>query len=301
VERHVSLVQRLRAWHPAPPPLPAELAGLVAPDDPEWFARELAIAAAPPWWFGRLALRVFAPLPRVFGRFEVTGSVREDWRRGPLLLAANHIGDFDTFVVAAALHRAGLYPRFMATGSIVAAPVVGPLLERAGVIRVVRGTDQAAHAARVARVALDRGGQVLAYPEGRVGLAPDGWPERGRTGLARMALDADVPVIPVSQWGAHRVLQYGNDRGKLRTAVQALRSRPALRVHLGPPVFFEDLRAGRVGDANRARTRIAAAITRGLVPLRADEPADRMAYVDPTRPTTGVAAFPGGVVPADVP
>jgi 1-acyl-sn-glycerol-3-phosphate acyltransferase len=297
----MTLRERIRAWHPTPPPLPPELAALVGPDDPDWFARELAIAAAPPWWFGKLALRVFSRLPRVFGRLQVTGGVREEWLRGPLLLAANHIGDFDIFVVAAALHRAGVYPRFMATGSIVAAPVVGPLLERAGIIRVVRGTDLAAHAVRVARVALDSGGQVLTYPEGRVGLAPDGWPERGRTGLARMALDADVPVIPVSQWGAHEVLQYANDWGKLRTALRAVRHRPALRVHIGPAVYFEDLRAGRVGDANRARARIAAAVTRGLVPLRAGEPRDRMAYVDPTRPTTGVAAFPGGVVPADVP
>ena len=32
-----------------------------------------------------------------------------------------------------------------------------------------------------------------------------------------MALGMGVPVIPVSQWGAHEVLQYGNDWGKLRT------------------------------------------------------------------------------------
>jgi 1-acyl-sn-glycerol-3-phosphate acyltransferase len=56
-----------------------------------------------------------------------------------------------------------------------------------------------------------------------------------------------------------------------------------------------------VGDANRARARIAAALTRGLEPLRAGEPRDRVAFVEPTRPTTAVAAFPGGVVPADIP
>jgi 1-acyl-sn-glycerol-3-phosphate acyltransferase len=134
-----------------------------------------------------------------------------------------------------------------------------------------------------------------------VGLAPDGWPERGRTGLARLALDAGVPVIPVSQWGAHQVLQYGNDWGKLRTALRAIWRQPAFRVHIGPAVYFEDLSPGRVGDANRARTRIAAALTRGLEPLRAREPRDRVAFADPTRPTTGVAAFPGGVVPADIP
>ena len=116
-----------------------------------------------------------------------------------------------------------------------------------------------------------------------------------------MALAADVPVIPVSQWGAHEVLQYRNDRRKVWTLLTAVWRQPALQVHLGPPVFFEDLRPGRVGDAHRARIRIAAALTRGLAPLRAGEPTDRIAYADPTRPTTATAAFPGGVVPPDVP
>jgi hypothetical protein len=118
--------------------------------------------------------------------------------------------------------------------------------------------------------------------------------------MARLALGIGVPVLPVSQWGAHEVLQYANDWGKLRTAVRAVLTRPRLRVHVGPPVDFSDLRPGRVGDANRARYRIAAAITRGLVPLRSEE-RDRPRFVDPSRPTTAVAAYPGGVVPEDVP
>ncbi len=221
-------------------------------------------------------------------------------RTGQLLLAANHIGDFDPFVIAVALHRAGVMPRMMATGGIFDAPIVGPLLERTGGIRVDRGTELARNAVRVTEVALVHRGHVVAYPEGRIGLTADGWPERGRTGMARLALGVGVPVIPVSQWGAHEVLQYANDWGKLRTVLRALVRRPVLRVHVGPPVDFGDLRMGRVGDANRARYRITAAITRGLVPLRADE-ADRPAFVDRTRPTTAVAAFPGGVVPAEIP
>jgi hypothetical protein len=73
-------------------------------------------------------------------------------------------------------------------------------------------------------------------------------------------------VIPVGQWGAHEVLQYGNGWGKVRTTVRALVRRPVLAVHIGPPVRLDDLQMGRVGDADRARYRIAAAITRGLVP-----------------------------------
>jgi 1-acyl-sn-glycerol-3-phosphate acyltransferase len=291
---------RSRARWPRIPPLPDDLARLVRPDDPDWFAREMAVAAAPPWWFWRFLLRRFAWLVGLFGRVEVTGGVPEELRRGPLLLAANHIGDFDPFVVAVALARVGVTPRFMATGGIFSAPVVGPLFERAGAIRVERGTELARHAVRVTEVALVQGGHVVAYPEGRIGLTADGWPERGRTGMARLALGVGVPVIPVSQWGAHEVLQYRTDWGKGRTLLRAVARRPRLRVHVGPPVLLDDLRVGRVGDANRARYRIAAAITRGLVPLREGE-RDRPAYVDPTRPTTAVAAFPGGVVPEDLP
>jgi 1-acyl-sn-glycerol-3-phosphate acyltransferase len=294
------LQTRLITWRPATPPLPEDLARLVLPDDPEWFAREMAIAVAPPWWFWRFVLRRFSWLVSVFGRVEVTGSIPEELRNGPLLFAANHIGDFDPFVVAVALHRLGVFPRIMATGGIHSTPVAGPLLERTGSIRVERGTELARHAVRVTEVALVHGGHVVAYPEGRVGLTPDGWPERGRTGMARLALGLGVPVIPVSQWGAHEVLQYGNDWGKLRTVLRAIVRRPALKVHVGPPVRLDDLRMGRVGDANRARYRIAAAITGGLVGLRADE-ARRPHYVDRTRPTTAAAAFPGGVVPADLP
>jgi 1-acyl-sn-glycerol-3-phosphate acyltransferase len=188
----------------------------------------------------------------------------------------------------------------MATGGIIDAPVAGPLLERTGGIRVERGTELARHAVRVTEAALAHAGHVVVYPEGRVGLTPDGWPERGRTGMARMALGLGVPVIPVSQWGAHEVLRYANDWGKVGTVLRAIVRRPRLRVHVGPPVVLDDLKMGRVGDANRARYRITAAITRGLVPLRADEK-HGPAWVDATRPTTAVAAYPGGVVPDDVP
>ena len=296
----MSVGGRIRDWRPRTPPLPDHLAVVVKPDDPDWFARELAIAAAPPWRVWRFLLENFSWLVDIFGRVEVTGEIPEELRRGPLLLAANHIGDFDPFVIAAALHKLGVMPRIMATGGILATPVAGALLERAGGIRVERGTELARHAVRVTEVALVHGGHVVAYPEGRIGLAPDFWPERGRTGMARLALGVGVPVLPVSQWGAHEVLHYGNDWGKVRTALRAVVRRPVLRVHVGPPVRLDDLKLGKVGDANRARMRIAAAITRGLVPLRAGEP-DAPRFADPTRPTTGTAAFPGGVVPEDIP
>nr|WP_246215163.1 lysophospholipid acyltransferase family protein [Modestobacter muralis] len=283
------------------PPLPAQLADQVGPADPEWFPRELAVAAAPTWWAWRFVLDRLSWVPLAFGRLQLTGKVPAELLDGPLLLAVNHIGDFDPFLVGVALHRAGVQPRFLVKSGLMDVPVLGALLERCGCIRVERGTDLAGHAVRVTEVALAAGAHVVAYPEGRIGLTGDGWPERGRTGMARMALAAGIPVIPVSQWGAHEVVQYGLGRGKVSSLLTALWRRPALRVRIGPPVDFTDLRPGRLGDANRARTRIDAALTRGLAPLRAGEPTDRIAHGDLTRPTTARAAFPGGVVPPEIP
>jgi 1-acyl-sn-glycerol-3-phosphate acyltransferase len=79
-----TLTQRIRAWRPGTPPLPEDLARLVKADYPEWFAREMAIAAAPPWWFWRFVLRNFSWLVSIFGRVEVTGGIPEGLRDGPL-------------------------------------------------------------------------------------------------------------------------------------------------------------------------------------------------------------------------
>ena len=67
-------VGRLFGWRPTTPELPEDLARLLRPDDPEWFGREMAIAAAPPWEFWTFVLRHFSWLVELFGPVEVTGS-----------------------------------------------------------------------------------------------------------------------------------------------------------------------------------------------------------------------------------
>ena len=61
--------------------------------------------------------------------------------------------------------------RFLAKAELFAPPVVGDVVRAMGGIRVERGTELARHAVRVTEVALVSGGHVVAYPEGRVGLA----------------------------------------------------------------------------------------------------------------------------------
>ncbi|WNM38726.1 lysophospholipid acyltransferase family protein [Micromonospora halotolerans] len=232
------------------------------------------------WRAAQLAARGLVGL---LGRLEVSGDVPEDLRHGPLILAANHISPFDPVVLAAACQARGIHPRIMATGGLFRAPVIGSLMRRAGHIRVDRGTRSVHHSLEMAAGAVAGGSVVLVYPEGRIGLDPGMWPERGKTGAARLAFASGAPVVPVAQWGSHEVLPYRAPKGMLRGLARAVLRRPVIRVHFSAPVLLRDLHPGTPGAARRATDRIIDAITDDLAPLRPDEPV-RPRHVDPGRP-----------------
>lgn len=230
---------------------------------------------------------------RVVGNLEITGTIPPELARRPGLIAANHIGMFDPFVLTAALRKSGVNPRFLLTGGLLDAPVVGWGLRQGGSIRVDRGKSNVIEAfGRTTEALRCASGPVLVYPEGRVSREPGLWPERGKTGVARMALAANVPVMTISQWGAHEAVYWGTERVTgwqdfkplLTSWLRATRDRPTFRVHFGPVVDLSDLSASRPGDAVRAHKRIMQTITDRLVPLRPDEP-DTPRFHDPTRPT----------------
>ncbi|MEU5566316.1 lysophospholipid acyltransferase family protein [Micromonospora musae] len=235
----------------------------------------------PAMWRGAqlLARGVVAPLARL----EVSGTVPEALRRGPLILAANHLSPFDPIVLTAACRARGVAPRIMATGGLFRAPVIGALMRRAGHLRVDRGTAAVGRALDAAAAAVAAGSVILVYPEGRIGLDPGLWPERGKTGAARLAFACGAPVVPVAQWGAHEVLPYRAPKGLLKGVARALLRRPVIRVHFGEPVDLAGLSPETPGAARRATDRIIDAITDSLVPLRPDEP-DRPRHVDRGRP-----------------
>jgi len=223
-------------------------------------------------------------------RLRVTGDVPDALRHGPLILAGNHIGTFDPVAITAATRVRRLAPRMMATGGLFRAPVVGPLMRSAGHIPVDRGRDAIANAIPDAASALRAGSVVFIYPEGRIGLDPAMWPERAKTGLARLALATGVTVVPVATWGSHEVIAYHGRGAMIRSLLSCVWRRPTVRVHFGRAVDLSGLRAGVVGHAQEASDRIIGAITAELVPLRTDEP--RLPrHVDPTRPVSTARAY----------
>lgn len=242
------------------------------------------------WRAAQVAARV---LVAAVARLRVTGELPPgpDGRRGegPLILAANHISPFDPVALAAACRTRRVAPRFLATGGLFHAPVVGAVMRHWGHIPVHRRTVRVTEAVPDTTAALAAGAVVLVYPEGRIGLNADMWPERGRTGVGRLALATGATVVPVAQWGAHETVPYSSPQGLLRAIPGTVWRRPVVRVRFGRPVDLSDLRDGQPGHARRATDRIILAITRELAVLRVDEP-ELPRHVDPSRPVRAVGS-----------
>ncbi|MEV0899480.1 lysophospholipid acyltransferase family protein [Actinoplanes sp. NPDC049802] len=231
---------------------------------------------SPVWRVPRL-WRLLLALSRIvvfpLARLRVSGSMPEQLAGGPVIVATNHVSPFDPVVLMAACHKAGIVPRFMATGGVFRAPLVGSVMRHCGHIRVDRNSAHVADALPAAAKALAENSVVVVYPEGRIGLDPWMWPERGKTGAARMAAMSGAPVLPVAQWGTHAVIPYEAPKRLGRALIKALLRRPVVRVRFGDrPVDLAPAEIGTPGaQALHATRLIMEAVDETLTPLRRDE------------------------------
>lgn len=240
-------------------------------------------------WF-RAAEVVLIPLIRA--------RTRSCWRglenvpaRGGAVLAANHISKIDPMTFGYAVRAAGRVPRFLAKAELFTHPAVGRVFVGTDMIPVHRGGENAAASVQAAVDAVRGGGAVIVYPEATITRDPGLWPMVGKTGAARIALATGAPVVPMAQWGAHRILPPYARR-------PVLWPRTTVYVRAGRPVDLDDLRGQEPTPAvlAEATARIMAAITAELEAIRAERaPAERF---DPRR--AGIAEYgdpmpgPGG-------
>lgn len=126
-------------------------------------------------------------------------------REGPALLVLNHVSHMDPAVDAVFVHRQKRVPRFLAKQAVAEAPVFGKIFLGSGGIPVYRGSSSAGDSLRAAHQALQDGKVVVIYPEGTITKDPDGWPKKSYTGAARLAVQNDVPVIPIARWGTNYI------------------------------------------------------------------------------------------------
>jgi len=125
---------------------------------------------------------------------------------GGAVLASNHVSYFDFMFVGLVAHPKRRFVRFMAKKSVFDNPVSGPLMRGMHHIPVDRGAGAAAYDAAVD--ALRAGELVGVFPESTISRAYV--PRTFKTGSARMALDARVPLLPVVVWGGHRLWTTGH-------------------------------------------------------------------------------------------
>ncbi len=132
--------------------------------------------------------------------------------QGPALLVANHISYLDPLYTAVFVNRRGRIPRFLAKSDLWKVPVFRRILRATGQIPVQRDSADAQVSLRDAIAALRQDKVVVIYPEGTITRDPASWPMLSHTGVARLALTAEVPVIPLVHWGTHHVWDHYHRR-----------------------------------------------------------------------------------------
>jgi 1-acyl-sn-glycerol-3-phosphate acyltransferase len=151
-------------------------------------------------------------------------------RRGPVILVSNHLSFADHFFGPLPLPRKLV---FLAKAEYFTGTGIKGLASRAffagsGQIPIDRTGGEAAERALRSGLRVLAGGNVLGiYPEGT--RSPDGQLYKGRTGVARLALESRAPVVPCAMIGTFEFLPPGSRRPNVKV-------RPG--VIFGPPMEF---------------------------------------------------------------
>jgi 1-acyl-sn-glycerol-3-phosphate acyltransferase len=145
---------------------------------------------------------------------------------GPFILAANHISFVDSLFMPLVCPRDVV---FLGKADYFDKARTRWFMKATNVIPVRREGGSAGEAAIMAGIRVLGEGKVVGiYPEGT--RSPDRRLYRGKTGVARMALEAQVPVIPVSIHGTEEIMP-------LDSKMPRLRGRPT--VTFGKPLYFD--------------------------------------------------------------
>ena len=151
--------------------------------------------------------RVTHALSRLVWRIRYAGleHIPQQDESGGLIVAANHQTYVDPFWVSVPVRRP---LRFLAWDGAFTWPLAGRAMRMLGAwpLQVEGGGDAAA--IRRALQWLRGGGALVIFPEGGRAEA-DGALARFKNGAARMALEAGVPILPVTIRGGQRVWPRG--------------------------------------------------------------------------------------------
>jgi len=165
--------------------------------------------------------------PFLFLLWRVRAEGRENIpAHGPVILAANHQSFCDSFFLPSVVRRRVTY---VAKAEYFDSWKTAWFFRAAGQIPMNRSGGDASQRALDTATEVLRGGGVLAiYPEGT--RAPDIRLHKGKTGVARLSLGCDVPVIPVGIVGTCAVQPPGS---------MFMRPFRPVTIRFGPPLAYD--------------------------------------------------------------
>ena len=148
-------------------------------------------------------------------------------RTGGAVIAINHTSYLDFIHAALAVRESKRKLRVMAKTELANNKVLAFLMRGCGVIEVDRSAGAAAF--QVGVDALRRGELVGVYPEATISRSFE--IKEFKSGAARMAIEANVPIIPVIVWGAQRLVTKGGPKnlGRNHFPISWKLGRPLIR------------------------------------------------------------------------
>ncbi len=162
---------------------------------------------------------------------------------GGVIIASNHLAVSDSFFLPLVLKRKIVFlgKSEYFTGKGIKGYATRSFMAGVGTIPVHRGGGRASEAALRTGLQVLQSGEMLGiYPEGT--RSPDGRLYRGKTGGARMAIEAGVPIVPVAMVGTDVAQPLG----------QKVPKRADIGVRIGPALDLSEF-AGRQEDRETLR------------------------------------------------
>lgn len=193
-------------------------------------------------WRAAIIAGILRPIIRLMFRIDVKG-IENLPKSGAYVLGANHVTYLDALAVAYAVYyRMRRLPHFLAKGNLFKAPLVGSILLSVEQVPVYRGGHTNREPMDAANAMLQAGRVISIFPEGTLTREPDGWPMRGKVGALKLAIENDVPFIPMGQWGTEQVLA---------TYSKKLRPKPwhTVRMIIGEPLKLDAYRGRKLTNA----------------------------------------------------
>ncbi|MCV7283601.1 1-acyl-sn-glycerol-3-phosphate acyltransferase [Mycolicibacterium flavescens] len=164
---------------------------------------------------------------------------------GGAVIAINHTSYVDWLPAALAVHYRGRRLRFMIKEEMQEVKVINFLIRRTGTIPVDRRAGAGAYAVAVER--LQAGELVGVYPEATISRSFE--LKDFKTGAARMAAEAGVPIVPLIVWGAQRIWTKDHPRRLGRSKIPII-------VEAGAPLPAADTMAETLQRLRTAMTEL---------------------------------------------